>query len=380
MRRAFPILLLLALGCASPRPAIVVVREPTPPVAVAAVPPPPPHAGTEAARTGDEIMVCGRLFHTGAPVVLWTDPGGYDAYRVWRRFTPTETRPISPEAGCDTANRYGIRPVEKLPPVDQDRIRAAGWDLPALAQVVDKFVIHYDVSGTSRQCFRILHDVRGLSVHFLLDVDGTIYQTLDLKERARHSGPANDTSVGVEIAQIGAYDPDDPKEKAVLDTWYRKDESGRVRIHLPAHLGDPHLRVKDFVPRPAKDEPVAGEIQGRRLLQYDFTDEQYRSLIQLAATLCAVFPKVRPDAPRGEDGKVRNAALSAAEIESFGGLVGHYHLTTAKIDPGPAFDWERVISAVREAMAWTAGGSSRSDDRLPRAPRDDERSEPRPGS
>src|SRR5438045_341937 len=37
-------------------------------------------------RAGDEIMVCGQLFHTGAPVILWTDPGGYDAYRTERRF------------------------------------------------------------------------------------------------------------------------------------------------------------------------------------------------------------------------------------------------------------------------------------------------------
>jgi N-acetyl-anhydromuramyl-L-alanine amidase AmpD len=186
-----------------------------------------------------------------------------------------------------------------------------------------------------------------LSVHFLLDVDGTIYQTLDLKERARHSGPANDESVGVEIAQIGAYDPDDPKEKAVLNAWYRPDEGGRIRIHLPVHLGDPRLRVRDYVPRPARDAPVIGEIHGRKLMQYDFTEEQYRSLVGLTAALCTVFPKIRNDAPRGPEGSVRTSSLGTEELSAFGGLVGHYHLTAAKIDPGPAFDWERVISSVR---------------------------------
>ncbi len=44
--------------------------------------------GTPVPRAGDEIMACGQLFHTGAPVVLWTDPGGYDAYRTDRRFAP----------------------------------------------------------------------------------------------------------------------------------------------------------------------------------------------------------------------------------------------------------------------------------------------------
>jgi N-acetyl-anhydromuramyl-L-alanine amidase AmpD len=297
------------------------------------------------------MVVGGRLFHTGAPVVLWSDPGGYDAYRVWRRFAPSETRPTHPETGCDTANRYGVRPVERLPEADRERVRSDGWDVPALAQVVDKFVIHYDVCGASRQCFRILHDVRGLSVHFMLDVDGTIYQTLDLKERARHAGPANDTSVGIEIAQIGAYDPDDPKDKAVLDAWYAKDDSGRLRVRLPVHLGDPHLRTPGFVPRPARDDPVVGRIHGRRLMQYDFTEEQYRSLIRLTATLHAVLPGIRLEAPRGEDGAVRTDALDEDERASFQGLIGHYHLTTAKIDPGPAFDWERVLAGARAGRA-----------------------------
>ena len=46
--------------------------------------------GTPLKRSGDEIVVCGQLFHTGAPVVLWMDPGGYDAYRTERRFMAYE--------------------------------------------------------------------------------------------------------------------------------------------------------------------------------------------------------------------------------------------------------------------------------------------------
>ena len=43
--------------------------------------------GTRAPRAGDEIVAAGEFFHTGTPVVLWTDAGGYDAYRVERRFS-----------------------------------------------------------------------------------------------------------------------------------------------------------------------------------------------------------------------------------------------------------------------------------------------------
>src|SRR5689334_6561981 len=33
-------------------------------------------------------MVCGQLYDIGTEVVLWTDVGGYDAYRTETRFTP----------------------------------------------------------------------------------------------------------------------------------------------------------------------------------------------------------------------------------------------------------------------------------------------------
>ncbi len=60
-------------------------------------------------RRGDEIVACGQLIHTGAPVVLWMDPGGYDAYRVEKRFGPEETSAWEAGKGLKTPNRYGLR-------------------------------------------------------------------------------------------------------------------------------------------------------------------------------------------------------------------------------------------------------------------------------
>ena len=57
---------------------------------------------------------------------------------------------------------------------------------------------------SSTQCQKVL-DKRGISVHFLIDNDGTIYQTLDLQHAAYHAGNVNRKSVGVEIAN--AYYP-----------------------------------------------------------------------------------------------------------------------------------------------------------------------------
>ena len=148
---------------------------------------PPTHIdwrpGTMLARTGDEIMVCGQLYHTNTRVILWADPDGYDAYRTERadgRFRGmwpiTIRRRKSLSKDFTQPNRFGIRKSQ----VDEatfERIRGGGWDLPTLQNVVDQFIIHYDACGTSRQCFNILQDHRGLSVHFMLDLDGTIYQT-----------------------------------------------------------------------------------------------------------------------------------------------------------------------------------------------------------
>ena len=50
----------------------------------------PPRLGTIEGRRGDEIVAAGQFVHSGTPVVLWMDPGGYDAYRVERRFSPLE--------------------------------------------------------------------------------------------------------------------------------------------------------------------------------------------------------------------------------------------------------------------------------------------------
>jgi len=58
-------------------------------------------------------MVAGQLFHTGARVVLWSDPGGFDAYRVERRFAPWEQadweRSKTNFGASATPNRYGVR-------------------------------------------------------------------------------------------------------------------------------------------------------------------------------------------------------------------------------------------------------------------------------
>ncbi len=307
--------------------------------------------GTPApARKGDEIVAAGQFFHTGTKVVLWMDPGGYDAYRTERRFAPYEQSGWvkTQEAGVSYKDpaRYGLR-SQNLTPEEIERVRGGGWDLPMLRRVVDQFVLHYDVCGIAKQCFNILHDHRGLSVHFLLDLDGTVYQTLDLKERAYHATTSNHRSVGIEIANMGAYGPNDTK---VLDAWYVNDAQGRPMIKIPAALGDPRIRTPNFVGRPRRDQPVRGVVQGQELVQYDLTPQQYEALVKLTAALHRVFPNIRLEYPRGADGKVLPHKLPDDQLAAFQGVIGHFHIQTNKIDPGPALDWDKVVDGAKRAL------------------------------
>jgi hypothetical protein len=240
-----------------------------------------PKPGDRLERSGDEIVICGQLFHTGSRVVLWMDPGGYDAYRPHRHFDPEKALPRDSD---DIARYHSFR--RDLPAGLDARVKRQGWRIEDLRGVVTQVVLHYDAAGSSRRCFEILHDVRGLSAHFLLDTDGTIYQTLDVKQRAWHAGKANDFTMGVEIANLGAYaDPD---------------------------------RLQGAT--------IKGKIHGQTLYQQPYTDAQYEALANLLAALCRVLP-IPPNSS---------------------GIIGHSDLTTSKVDPGPALDKERLFTLLRE--------------------------------
>ncbi len=291
-------------------------------------------------RVGDEIVVAGKFFHTGTPVVLWMDPGGYDAYRVEKRFAPRGEHGW--DASKDTINspnRYNTRGERAMTDAEFERHRHGQWTLDELRERIDLFVLHYDVCGTSRRCFDVLHDHRCLSVHFMIDVDGTVYQTLDLKERAWHAGPANDRSVGVELANIGAYPP--ASADAVLSKWYEPTPLG-ARLLLSKRELDA-LRTPGFVGYAARPGRVRGTIHGRELVMHDLTPQQYDALAKLSAALSRIFPKLAIDYPQDDAGRVLDRVLTPAELADHSGLIGHYHLTEGKIDPGPALQWGWLV-------------------------------------
>ncbi len=201
--------------------------------------------GSHESRKGDEMVVAGQMFHTGTPIVLWMDPGGYDAYRVERRFTPFEEADWQhSKEKLKTPNRYSLR-QRGLTDEEIERFRGGGWDLAALQKRgwTSLWCISM-CAGRRGTCFKVLQDARDLSVHFMLDIDGD-----DLSDAGFEGAgvatrrTSNDRSVGIEIANMGSYGF---KEKDPLAKWYHTETNGPTVITVPTNYGPNPVRDGAF--------------------------------------------------------------------------------------------------------------------------------------
>jgi N-acetyl-anhydromuramyl-L-alanine amidase AmpD len=223
----------------------------------------------------EQLIVGGERVAVPFPVVTWLEPGGLSFYgqKGWaKRRDPS----------------------------------GAGVNL---------FVLHWDGCTSSHQCFNVLLD-RGLSVHLMLDGDGTVYQALDLAEaRAWHAGNVNERSVGVEI-------------------------QNPVRVHR---------NQWQTPPRPVVNEP---RVHARGSYEHlDFYDVQKQRVVELAEVLCERFgiPRALPENTRGE-------VLRALAPAGFRGVCGHYHVSTSKPDPGLTL-WPGLQAAFAGTQLHRAAGA-----------------------
>lgn len=265
----------------------------------------PPMSG---GRASGQIIVCEQRYAVDAPVVNWQDDGRFSAY--WpccysgKGGAPPSPYPWGPATGMEK-RRTRYRPRKEL-------VGKRG-DIATLKRIIRQCVIHHDGAESSLQCFDILHNERGLSAHFLVDGDGTIYQTLDLADAAFHAHTANGYSIGIEVCNRGK----------VSDS--RKSYS------------------------PADREPQQITIHSHPYTAWSFTRAQYRSLAALLKTLLRIFPRLPCCYPT--NGGLIQTVL--AEPEKFMGILGHYHLSLTKWDPGP-FDFDLLIRSASARSVWFA--------------------------
>ena len=224
--------------------------------------------------TKDCIVVAGKLVDIGTRVITWQEPEGYSAYLEGKHFDRTEAS----DGNRRYSNRAGIPPGHQTESIEHE----------ALKKIVHQFVVHYDMAGCSRQCFKVLQDIRNLSVHFLLDLDGTIYQTLDIREKAWHATISNDFAVGIEIAHPGAWKS---PLNADMRRWYEQDSEG-WRQKFPKWLKETGFDTTQFIARPERPNFISGIVQGNEYHQFDFTPQQYAALPKLLAGLNKALPRI----------------------------------------------------------------------------------------
>ena len=63
-----------------------------------------------------------------------------------------------------------------------------------------------------------------------------------------------------------------------------------------------------------------------------------------ALDLAAIEPAAAALEASGQDARSRGVlVLTPDQLADFRGIVGHHHVSSHKVDPGPAFDWERLV-------------------------------------
>jgi len=254
---------------------------------------------------GSSIIICGQRYDVGQKVITFQDDPSINAYTPHRTDKPSEIPPFAPAKGmAGVRDRWRPR-----------RLIGSDRSIERLRQVVRQFVVHHDGCADSRTCFQVLHNERGLSVHFLIDNDGTIFQTLDLVDCAFQAAGVNEISVGVELANRGDA------------------------LRFP---NDYH----------GKRDKVTCKINGHQFLAYAYTKAQMDSMISIGKALGRLFPNLPQNYPTGGGGDAEPMwATLRGDVREYTGYLGHYHVTDQKWDPGP-FDFKFFASKIRGRMVF----------------------------
>ncbi|HEV8322347.1 MAG TPA: N-acetylmuramoyl-L-alanine amidase [Myxococcota bacterium] len=388
-----------------------------------------------AAGDGQSVFFAGRRYPIGVPVVLWNEPVRRYAMSnltkpgAWRKdgaalapcfnfyihrdvawdpFAFDETkRPYvgrfvgAGGAGAPYACERRVRYQTTLPGGERRWVFDTVFDETAptyertvadIRRKVTQLVIHHDGAWNSRACYQTLltrpnkatpPKPLNLSVQFMLDHDGTVYQAADMAHCCAHIGPHNGIAIGVEInhpcitngceiVRGGVPEKLPPRFQGAL---YGGDKASQAlalelrawleaRAIAPVAVGDGRLYYPVTVSRPVNDGSkrrvtargfVFGRIQSGKGtyegILMDYTPEQHQAIRALCRGVIAatgIRPAIAglPGDPyafnfqhEAEETGTANAA------KKHHGIVGHVHLTgSTKFDPNCAFRWRDLAA------------------------------------
>lgn len=166
------------------------------------------------------IVFFGELWDIGVRVVKWYERGGYDGYATNRVIVKREDRRTGKvKTKVIKGKRYGRR----FPPTKRK------------ISDITQFVVHHTGGFLPGVCFNTLHNERKLSVQFIIDDFGVIYQTMDCMEIAWHGGPQNPISLGAELCLYPLAD--------INPEAYRKSKRDRFGL-APHDIGQCYIQGK----------------------------------------------------------------------------------------------------------------------------------------
>jgi N-acetylmuramoyl-L-alanine amidase len=268
------------------------------------------------------IVIANKEIPCSAKVVLWNEGPGFDATKEHcinpSKPCPSGIYPFSEKMTSRRKNRMMLRPAlrryGKTPPLD------------AAQGVIKQFILHHDGCPSAKTCFNVLHNERGLSCHFLMDNDGTLYQTMDLAYMGFHAAGFNSQSVGIELCNRG-----DAKK---YPGYYNRSDPDR---------GATTCRIHDYI-----------------YYAYKYTDAQMEAMYGLAEALARALPNCPIEYPQDPAKPGQAAWGQIPNAANFAGYLGHYHTTTRKWDPGP-FDFKEFCEKARGARCFPVWAKEKGD-------------------
>ena len=175
-------------------------------------------------------------------------------------------------------------------------------------------VTHWDAALSADSCYRILKK-RGISSHFVIDNDGTIYQMVDTQHKGWHAGnrAVNACSVGIDFS----------------NAYYTKYQNWYVR--------------RGFGERPIiEDAPMHGRTLEPFLGYYPVQIEAYKALLKGLNDHYGI----KLECPLDEDGELLSTVDDTAAAGDFEGVVAHYHLTRRKKDTA-GLELDKILEDIR---------------------------------
>ena len=293
------------------------------------------------------IIACEQTVDIGTRVVGWSEKQGF--------LCPNPR-------GRKNCSQHNL-PLNDAPSQEYKsyKIKNSQTAYRELTKNVHQLVLHYDVCYTSYHCHQLMKESPFKGSHFYLDIDGTIFQTCDLYWKT-NTAPAddrkgNERAIHIEISNLSweALATESEYYPTKKDKYKKAGKDWKLvlpREYKAKILKNPFNAVPD---RTYGDRGYfSKKINGKIVRMWDFTEQQYESLVKLCIGLNKLLPAIKLRVPF--DKKTGRHPLDRLKNYSrFAGVLGHCHIQNGstglecKYDPGSAFNWARLHQAFNKA-------------------------------